>query len=140
MSLRKKSKTRGRKEILCAAGGNASGAAGLELPYKSTQQEQRVRNGAINTSTDKMINQQRPAAGLSVNLHTAHKQATEIHQRYAGAGQIKQSDAWDLGSPLGGISRYASIEMRGKHDDCWKGSIPAAASWLDERGSRGIDN
>lgn len=116
------------------------GAAGLYLQYKSIQDRAAGQKGAVNTSTDKMIDiQERAAAGFSGNQDVYVKRMTEIHQRYAqdqiaavraGADQAAGGASRGTSITMGGISRGASIEMRA-NKAILEGSIAAAGQMRD---------
>jgi len=116
------------------------GAGGLYLQYKSIQDRAAGQKGAVNTSTDKMIDiQERAAGGFSGNQDAYVKQMTEIHQRYsqdqitairAGADQAAGGASRGTSITMGGISRGASIEMRA-NKAMLEGSIAAAGQIRD---------
>jgi hypothetical protein len=116
------------------------GAAGLYEQYKSIQDRAAGQKSAVNTSTDKMVeNQERAATGFSGNQDAYVKQTTEIHQRYAhdqiaavraGADQTAGGAARGTSITMGGINRGASIEMRA-NTAMLEGSIGAAGQVRD---------
>jgi len=118
----------------------AGGAGGLYLQHKSIQDRAAGQKDAVNTSTDKMVeNQERAAAGFTGNQDVYVKQMTEIHQRYsqdqiaairAGADQAAGGASRGTSITMGGISRGASIEMRA-NKAMLEGSIAAAGQMRD---------
>jgi hypothetical protein len=110
------------------------------MQYKSIQDRAAGQKGAVNTSTDKMIeNQERAAGGFSGNQDTYVKQMTEIHGKYAqdqiaavraGADQAAGGASRGTSIAMGGISRGASIEMRA-NKAMLEGSIAAAGQMRD---------
>ena len=118
----------------------AGGATGLYMQYKSIQDRAAGQKSAVNTSTDKMVeNQERAAAGFTGNQDFYVKQMTEIHQRYsqdqiaairAGADQAAGGASRGTSITMGGISRGASIEMRA-NKAMLEGSIAAAGQMRD---------
>lgn len=118
----------------------AGGATGLYMQYKSIQDRAAGQKGAVNTSTDRMIeNQERAAAGFGGNQDVYVKQMTEIHQRYAqdqiaairtGADQAAGGASRGTSITMGGINRGASIEMRA-NKAMLEGSIAAAGQMRD---------
>src|SRR5262249_35533948 len=76
----------GKKETIGKIGAAGvelvGGGVGLYEQYKSIQDRAAGQKGAVNTSTEKMIeNQDRAASGFSGNQDTYVRQMTEIHQR-----------------------------------------------------------
>jgi hypothetical protein len=118
----------------------AGGGAGLYFQWKSIQDRAAGQKGAVNTSTDRMIeNQERASAGFSGNQDAYVNQMTEIHQRYsydqiaavrAGADQAAGGATRGTSITMGGISRGASIEMRA-NKTMLEGSIAAAGQMRD---------
>jgi hypothetical protein len=118
----------------------AGGAGGLYLQHKSIQDRAAGQKNAVNTSTDKMVeNQERAAGGFTANQDVYVKQMTEIHQRYsqdqiaairAGADQAAGGATRGTSITMGGISRGASIEMRA-NKAMLEGSIAAAGQMRD---------
>jgi hypothetical protein len=118
----------------------AGGAAGLYEQYKSIQDRAAGQKNAVNTSTDRMVeNQERAAAGFGGNQDMYLKQMTEIHQRYgqdqiaavrAGADQAAGGARHGTSITMGGINRGASIEMRA-NTAMLEGSIAAAGQVRD---------
>lgn len=118
----------------------AGGGAGLYFQWKSIQDRAAGQKGAVNTSTDKMIeNQERASAGFSGNQDAYVKQMTEIHGRYAhdqiaavraGADQAAGGATRGTSITMGGINRGASIEMRA-NTAMLEGSIGAAGQVRD---------
>jgi len=116
------------------------GAAGLYEQYKSIQDRAAGQKSAVNTSTDKMVeNRERAASGFTGNQDVYVKQMTEVHQRYAqdqiaairtGADQAAGGASRGTSITMGGISRGASIEMRA-NNAMLEGSIAAASQMRD---------
>jgi hypothetical protein len=116
------------------------GAAGLGLQYESIQRRAAGQKGAVNVSTDKLIqNQESAAAGFTGNQDAYVRQMTEIHQRYsqdqiaaarAGADQAVGGASRGTSITMGGITRGASIEMRA-NQAMLEGSVAAAGQIRD---------
>lgn len=118
----------------------AGGAGGLYLQHKSIQDRAAGQSTAINTSSDKLIqNQERAAAGFSGNQDAYLRQMTEIHQRYsqdqiaavrAGSDQAAGGATRGTSITMGGINQAASIETRANRAMA-EGSITAASQVRD---------
>ncbi|MEK6320981.1 MAG: hypothetical protein AABN33_04800 [Acidobacteriota bacterium] len=116
------------------------GGAGLYLQYKSIQDRAAGQKGAVNSSTDKMVEiQERAATGFSGNQDVYVRQMTEVHQRYAqdqiaavraGADEAAGGATRGTSITMGGISRGASMEMQA-NKAVLEGSIAAAGQIRD---------
>jgi hypothetical protein len=116
------------------------GAIGLGVQYKSIQRRAEGQNAAVNTSIEKLLqNQESAAAGFTGNQDSYVKQMTEIHQTFAqgqiaairaGADQAAGGATRGTSITMGGINRGAAIELRA-NKAMMEGSIAAAGQMRD---------